>query len=203
MQEMKSARRIQLDDHAWLDCWDSLPAIDDTRLLDELVCAVRWQQPAVTLYGRRHRLPRLQCWMGDAGAQYKYSGLQLQPDDWLPCVARIREAVETLSGHHFNAVLINLYRNGEDRMGWHSDDEPELGPEPWLASYNLGASRELLFREKGHTRQRYSLTLAHNQLLLMNPVVQKRWQHSLPVRRRVTEPRINLTFRRVSPVQEA
>src|SRR5690606_14297681 len=105
--------------------------------------------------------------------------------------------VTALCGHSFNAVLINQYRDGNDRMGWHSDDEPELGVQPWIASYNLGAKRAFAFRRRGQTRTGHTLELAHDQLLLMSPGVQHGWQHAVPVRQRIHDRRINLPFRHI------
>lgn len=158
-----------------------------------------WHQPQVKLYGRRHAVPRLQSWHGDAEAEYRYSGLLLRPRPWHPLLAALRERVEAACGERFNSVLVNLYRTGDDTMGWHSDDEPELGPAPRVASVSLGASRDFALRGRGGTRMAAKLTLAHNELLLMEPGLQSRWQHSLPRRARVREPRLNFTFRWVRP----
>ena len=154
------------------------------------------------LYGREHPIPRLQCWMGDAHATYRYSGLLLKPVPWHEDVLALRDYIASLCGHSFNAVLINLYRNGNDRRGWHSDDEEELGARPWIASYNLGATRDFTFRRRGQTRIAQSLALGHDELLLMSPEVQHGWQHALPACLRVHAPRINLTFRRIIEKQE-
>lgn len=168
-------------------------------LFHELERSLPWQQPRLTLYGRQHPIPRLQCWMGDPEAEYRYSGLPLSPVPWHPGVQRICARVEALSGRVFNSSLVNLYRDGTDRMGWHSDNEPELGPAPWIASYSLGASRRFSLRRRGTTRTAHQLELAHDQLLLMSPAVQRDWQHALPATKRVKMPRINLTFRLVQP----
>ncbi len=197
MVSMKPSQLIHLDAQAWLQFWQPLLADKADSLRDVLHRQLPWQQPEVVLYGKRHRLPRLQCWMGDAHAGYRYSGLQLAPEPWHPLVLALRDQIAFVSGHRFNSVLINLYRDGNDRMGWHADDEPELGPTPWIASYNLGASRDFVLRRKGSSRQGHSVALQHDQLMLMNPAVQHGWQHALPVRRRVQQARINMTFREI------
>jgi len=133
--------------------------------------------------------------MGDDGADYRYSGLQLRPAPWHPAVRELKGKVEAVCGKRFNSVLLNLYRDGQDAMGWHSDDEPELGTAPWIASYSLGSGRRFCLRSRDGQKRRHELTLEHDQLLLMSPQVQHGWQHSLPRSRRVHDWRINLTFR--------
>src|SRR5690606_5801874 len=106
-----------------------------------------------------------------------------------------RALAEGLTGQHYNSVLANLYRNGLDHMGWHADDEAELGQTPWIASLSLGAERDFCLGRKGANRIALRLALPHNSLLLMAPQLQRHWQHSLPVRKRVQTARLNLTFR--------
>ena len=115
------------------------------------------------------------------------------PDWFEPLLDRINQACDA----RFNGCLLNLYRNGEDRMGWHADDEPELGPQPVIASISLGAARDFRLRRKDRSTAPFNLRLAHGSLLCMGGDTQAHWQHSLPRRTRVTTPRINLTFRRV------
>lgn len=191
------ATTVELDQHARLWHWQGVLGENASTLLHTLTAELPWQQPRLRLYGREHPIPRLQCWMGDAHAHYRYSGLLLKPLPWHDEVMALRDHITNLCGQSFNAVLINLYRDGKDRMGWHSDDEPELGAQPWIASYNLGATRAFTFRRRGQTRIAHTLALAHDELLLMSPDVQYGWQHALPVRLRVHDPRINLTFRRI------
>lgn len=182
-----------------LALWEPLlPAIDADALLTELTATLPWQQPHITLYGRSHPVPRLQSWHGDADAGYRYSGLAMTPQPWTPALARLRDQVAAACGHHFNSVLANLYRDGRDSMGWHADDEPELGPQPWIASLSLGATRDFALRRKGAGRTALTLPLRHNQLLLMPPAMQQHWQHALPRRLRVEQPRLNLTFRLIN-----
>lgn len=180
-------------DRLWL--WHDLMGSASAALLTSLVDDLPWQQPRIRLFGRTHPIPRLQCWMGDPEAHYRYSGLDLIPLPWHEGVHTVRKRIETVTGQAFNSVLLNLYRDGEDRMGWHSDDEAELGDEPWVASYSLGAARRFAFRRRGGTRTAHVLELAHDTLLLMGPEVQRNWQHALPVMKRVRTPRINMTFR--------
>lgn len=166
-------------------------------LLNTLMDDIEWQQPRVKVFGKSHPIPRLQCWMGDPQANYRYSGLLMKPTPWHPKVAHLKQAIERTCGQRFNAVLINYYRDGLDHMGWHSDDEPELGLEPWVASYNLGQSRDFALRRKGESKTAMKFPLRHDHLMLMSPAVQLGWQHSVPARKRTHGVRVNMTFRRI------
>jgi alkylated DNA repair dioxygenase AlkB len=167
------------------------------RLWSELA----WEQREIMLFGRRVMQPRLMAWYGDAGARYSYSGLLLEPLPWHPLLQHLKTRLEDFTGRSFNSVLANAYRNGRDSMGWHSDDEKELGIEPAIASVSLGASRRFLLRERERTRgerkQSVGLTLEPGSLLMMTGESQQRFQHALPRTRRQTGLRINLTFRLV------
>lgn len=175
------------------------------RLFDSLWRNLHWERREIVLFGRRLLQPRLVAWYGDPGASYRYSGLTLQPRPWPRALAGLRRQIERRSGCRFNAVLANGYRDGADSMGWHSDDEPELGVRPCIASLSLGAERVFLLRPRtpdAHgKRPSMRQVLEHGSLLLMRGDSQALYQHSLPKTRRPVGPRINLTFRRVA-VQE-
>lgn len=164
-----------------------------------LMQEVRWEQHWLTLFGRRIAAPRLSAWYAEPGCSYRYSGLSLAAQPFTPVLAQIRARTEALAGHGFNSVLLNLYRDGADGMSWHSDDEPELGPAPLIASVSLGATRRLLLRRRDAHHTRFGLGLADGSLLLMEPPLQRHWQHSVAKTRRATGPRINLTWRRILP----
>lgn len=175
-----------------------IPEPTGWQLYSELHSTLPWQQDQITIYGKTLPVPRLQVWMGDPGAHYQYSGLALSPQPWSQPVIAIKQRVETICCHHFNSVLINLYRSGQDSNGWHSDDEPELGENPVIASFNLGATRRFRLRHKYRKDiQPYTFDLTSGSLLLMAGTTQKYWQHCLTKTARPVEPRINLTFRRV------
>lgn len=176
--------------------WLDLPLAD--RWLEELYRQTPWSQPRVRLYGREHPVPRLVAWYGDAQASYSYSGIRHQPLPWTALLADIRQRVETAVGLPFNAVLLNYYRDGLDSMGWHSDDEPELGPSPAIASLSLGGSRRFDLRRKGQNRIEHSLLLQHASLLVMGSATQHYWQHQVAKTRRPCAPRLNLTFRHIA-----
>ncbi|GAA0362048.1 alpha-ketoglutarate-dependent dioxygenase AlkB [Bowmanella denitrificans] len=156
--------------------------------------SLAWRQDHIKLYGKVVKIPRLQAWYGDAGTQYRYSGLTLSPEHWTAELSALKLACEQACGQRFNAVLANWYRSGDDSMGWHSDDEPELGRNPVIASVSLGVCRNLDFRHKG-TGQTHRLPLQHGSLLIMSGPTQSHWQHGIAKTRRVIGERINLTFR--------
>lgn len=165
--------------------------------LQQLSQQTPWTQPQIKLYGRSIAVPRLVAWYGDTGAAYRYSGLVHNPLPWTPLLTDIRKRVEQEIGELLNGVLLNFYRNGQDAMGWHSDDEPELGIQPLVVSLNLGATRRFDFRRKGASRIEYSLELEHGSLLVMSGPTQHHWQHQIARTRKVATRRINLTFRQI------
>ncbi|MCQ4314292.1 alpha-ketoglutarate-dependent dioxygenase AlkB [Pseudomonas stutzeri] len=168
-----------------------------SRWLHGLSTDTPWTQPQIRLYGRQFAVPRLVAWYGDANARYRYSGVVHEPLPWTLLLNEIRERVETQVEQPLDGVLLNLYRDGQDAMGWHSDDEPELGSEPLIVSLNLGATRRFDFRRKGTNRIGHSLELEHGSLLVMRGTTQHYWQHQIARTRKVTEPRLNLTFRQL------
>lgn len=190
---------LSLSEGAKIWRWNSLLCQRAETTAGTLHRELPWQQPKLRLFGQWRTIPRLQSWHGDPEAEYRYSGLTLPPAPWHPLLNQIKEALEDLTGTTFNSVLANLYRDGDDAMGWHADDEPELGAEPWIASYSLGASRRFSFRPRDGGAERVRMDLLNDQVLLMSPEVQHRWQHSLPRTRRCQSWRINLTFRQIYP----
>lgn len=177
----------------WLDTGEA------DALFAELLHAVAWENHRIRLFGRELDSPRLSCWIGDPGAAYTYSRTRFEPRPWPAALAALRGRIEQACAARFNSVLANLYRDGHDAMGWHSDDEPELGERPVIASLSLGATRRFLLRTRRGRgdAHRLELRLAHGSLLRMGGDTQRRYQHALPRMARVTAPRINLTFRRL------
>ena len=173
--------------------------VDDHRgLVEQLGEEIDWQQHQITLFGRTHSAPRLSAWMGDANASYQYSGLRLTPVHWSPAVAALRDLVTAICEAPFNSVLLNLYRDGNDAMGWHSDDEPELGPSPMVASLSLGETRRFSLKHRNHAEEEgISLDLPGGSLLIMDPPTQQNWRHCVRPTRRAVGARINLTFREI------
>ncbi len=177
-----------------------LPAAEATALLTALTATVAWEQRAIRLFGQKFPQPRLTAWYGDPEARYTYSGLAWEPRPWLPALAELRASVEAATAARYNSVLLNLYRDGRDSMGWHADDEPELGPTPAIASLSLGAMRRFRLRPRaGLLHAPFGIDLPTGSLLLMRGPTQQHWQHALPKTARPVGPRLNLTFRWVSP----
>lgn len=174
-------------------------AAESVRLYQQLLHGQGWPDNRYVVAGRQFILPRLQTWHADPGIRYSYSNNLLETRPWTPLLLAIRARVESHLDFSFNSVLVNLYRNGGDHVGWHSDNEPELGGQPFIASLTLGAERPLQFRHKQSARQGQIL-LPNGSLLVMQPDFQHHWLHSVPPVPSVTEGRINLTFRKVIPV---
>jgi alkylated DNA repair dioxygenase AlkB len=156
-----------------------------------------WRQDQIEIYGKIHDLPRLQQWYGDKGLSYTWSGILMKPLEWTPSLYEIKEMVEYHCGCSFNTVLLNRYRDGNDTVGWHSDDEKELGKNPNIASVSFGASRDFQLRHKTNKNIKASVELTHGSLILMGENSQTHYQHQLPRRKKVNQERINLTFRQV------
>ena len=171
--------------------------------VDELLALLRtridWQQEDIVIFGQTRRVPRRVAGHGDPGAAYTYSGTAHEPLPWTPELQRIRQRVEELTAHRFNSVLLNLYRDGRDGMGWHADDEPELGREPVIASVSLGATRRFKLRHRRSRSAANTLDLAHGDLLLMAGQTQHAYLHAVPKTARPVGTRVNLTFRWVRP----
>lgn len=174
----------------WLSASQSEQYI--TTLIDEL----NWQQRPITLFGKTHQIPRLESWYGDPQAVYRYSKTTYYPHPWHPVLLSLRQRLAQFCQAEFNSVLANYYRDGQDSMGWHSDDEPELGDRPVIASVSLGAPRAFHFRHK-QTRSTHKVELTSGSLLVMSGDTQRNWQHAIHKSRRPLKPRVNLTFRLV------
>jgi alkylated DNA repair dioxygenase AlkB len=175
----------------------AFPPAEADALFARLRGEIAWRQEEIVIFGERRRVPRLVAWHGDPGATYTYSGVLHEPGPWTEALGEIRARVEALSGHAFNAVLLNLYRSGADGMGWHSDDEPELGRNPVVASVSLGALRRFRMRHRRRRELLQELELAHGSLLVMEGATQHHWVHAVPKTARPVGERINLTFRRI------
>lgn len=169
-------------------------------LLATLVREVDWQTD-YRVFGRRFEVPRLQAWYADPGVHYRYSNNLLERKDWIAPLEVLRDDVERISGHGFNAVLVTYYRDGDDHVTWHADDEPELGEAPVIASLSLGATRRFEFQPKRGGASD-GVTLHDGELLLMQPAFQHHWLHRVAPQPAVAGRRINLTFRHVHPAQQ-
>ncbi|MCJ2377704.1 alpha-ketoglutarate-dependent dioxygenase AlkB [Vibrio sp. ZSDZ34] len=155
---------------------------------------VEWRQDHIQLFGKSHPIPRLQAWYGEK--PYRYSNLLMSPKPWLPLLLTLKQRCEQVAHSEFNSVLVNLYRDGKDSNSWHSDNEPELGEKPTIASLSLGEARTFHLKHK-KTKQKITLELTPGSLLIMSDDTQRYWQHYVPKTRLVKQERINLTFRYV------
>jgi alkylated DNA repair dioxygenase AlkB len=170
----------------------------DTEILRRLIAEIAWRSEEVVMWGRKLPQPRLTAWYGDPGRSYDYSGLRLDPLPWTPLLLDIKTRVEETAGSTFNSVLLNYYRDHHDSIGFHSDDEPELGDRPIIASLSLGAERTFILKHKTLGRLgRVQLRLAAGSLLLMSGDTQRCWRHGILKESRTCGPRVNLTFRRI------
>lgn len=171
-------------------------------LMEELRHSIPWEVHRIRIFGREVDSPRLSCWIGDPDATYVYSRTRFEPHAWSATLAALRVRVEEACEARFNSVLANLYRDGRDAMGWHSDDEPELGPHPVIGSVSLGAERRFCLRpraKEGARREVRGIELPHGSLLCMAGETQRHYQHALPRTSAGVGPRINLTFRWIEP----
>ena len=163
-------------------------------VLRRLIAETAWRADSITLWGKQHLQPRLTAWHGTA--RYRYSGMTLEPLPFTPLQLEIKHAVELASGRQFNSVLLNYYRDQNDSMGFHSDDERELGPEPAIASVSFGAARTFILRHK-RLPKTLKLSLGNGSLLLMAGKTQANWRHGINKERQPCAPRLNLTFRNI------
>ena len=182
-------------DRAWLS-----PAQADA-LFATLRDEIAWETHRIRLFGREVDSPRLSSWIGDPDATYTYSRTRFEPRPWPDALSTIRARLRSETGVDFNSVLANLYRDGRDAMGWHSDSEPELGTQPVIASLSLGATRRFALKDRHDPAQKLALELPSGSLLLMRGDTQRHYRHALPRTAKPVGARINLTFRRIEIAQ--
>ncbi|WP_237061561.1 MULTISPECIES: alpha-ketoglutarate-dependent dioxygenase AlkB family protein [Microbulbifer] len=166
---------------------------EESALMHACLGQLQWDQPEIRMFGRSHPIPRRHAFVADPGITYRWSGLEQVAQAWIGPLARVRTRLESC-GFHFNSVLANHYRGGSDSMGWHADDERELGPHPVIATLSLGAPRRLAFKRRDGGG-RTSLELGQGTLLLTSGAVQGHWLHQVAKSRRALAQRVSLTFR--------
>jgi len=179
--------------HQWVlgdRSWEEVMA----RLIDD----IPWEAHTIKMFGKEYPQPRLVAWYGDPGSEYSYSGLKMNVRPWIPPIVELKSIAEAHSGVVFNSVLVNLYRDGNDKVSWHRDNEPELGGTPTIASMSLGAPRRFKFRHLS-TGEQVEAVLNPGSLVVMSGLSQTCWEHEVPRQAAVKDPRINLTFRQVRP----
>lgn len=171
-------------------------AVSSAHLMHVLQQSLLWESDQLIMFGKRITTRRKVAWVGDPNCSYTYSGVQKNPQAWTPELIQIKTRFEEMAQTEFNSCLLNLYHDGNDGMGWHSDDEKELDAKAPIASLSLGAKRKFAFRHK-ESKSTISLFLENGSALIMHTPTQDYWHHSLLKTKTVHEPRINLTFRRI------
>ena len=158
---------------------------------------IDWNQDEIVIFGKQTKIPRLSSWYADSDVNYSYSGLKLIPREWTKELTEIKNKTEKLADSNFNSVLLNYYRSGGDSMGWHSDDERELGIDPTIASVTFGFSRRFLIRQKENHSNKKEISLESGSILIMKSDFQHKYQHSVPKTAKKVGGRINLTYRQI------
>ena len=157
---------------------------------------IDWKQESMNMYGKQVLFPRLTSWYGDNDKPYSFSGIKLNPHAWNKELTEIKSLIEPICDVKFNSVLLNLYRDGNDSISWHTDAEKELGKNPIIASVNFGAERKFQIRHN-ETKETHEIVLKHGSLLIMKGELQHFWKHQVPKQKGITKERINLTFRTI------
>ena len=212
MKHISNARNCDLFDGSGQDSLGHLQQIDlpDADLVfypsyftkqesdaffEELQSHTKWTQEQIRIYGKTIQVPRLTAWYGDDDTSYSYSGITMTAEPWTPTLREIKEKTEKTTDKVFNSVLMNLYRDGQDSVSWHSDDEAELGRNPVIGSVSFGGDRNFQFKHRYSTGLRHEIRLSHGSFLLMKGPTQHYWSHQIPKTKKPCCPRINLTFR--------
>ena len=164
-------------------------------IFDQLITEIPWQQDEIRVFGKVHPQPRLTALFGNEGKSYSYSNIKMQPLPWNPLLQKIKSSVENIFETNFTTVLLNLYRDGKDSNGWHSDNEKELGTNPIIASVSFGAERIFQLKHNTISNLKQNILLEHGSLLLMKGTTQHFWKHQIPKTSKIIGSRINLTFR--------
>lgn len=167
------------------------------RYMKKIIHEIEWKQEPIWLFGKQVMQPRLTALYGDPEIPYGYSGIEMKSNDWIYFLREIKESIEQTTQIDFTHALLNYYRDGQDSMGWHRDNEKILGVNPTIASVSFGAHRKFQFRLHAEKSLKREITLEHGSLLLMTGETQHHWEHQLPKTKLINGGRINLTFRKI------
>lgn len=167
-------------------------------LMHQFIKEVPWRQQVIQMYGKDVITPRLTAWYGDSNKSYQFSGTKFDPVPWTPELYELKKKIQKATGLSFNSVLLNFYRDGNDSVAWHSDNEKELGINPHIASLSIGQARQFEFRHKTDHIRKYGLSLENGSLLIMKGDLQHKWEHRIPKSKKLNNERINLTFRSIT-----
>lgn len=177
---------------------DFIPHDKSIEYLEILLSEVAWQQNQIKMFGKVHNEPRLTAWYGNQGLSYKYSGIQLLPTPWTKLLRDLKSQVSEVAATQFNSALLNYYRDGQDSMGYHQDNEKELGQNPVIASLTFGAQRIFQLKHiSDKSIQRKDIPLSSGSLLVMAGATQHHWKHQIPKSKKPLGPRLNITFREI------
>ncbi len=193
-RNQQQAELVKIQDGEYLYIPNFFDKQKSDYFFDTLLKKIEWKQEEMKIYGKVIKFPRLTAWYGDNNKAYSFSGINLRPTIWTDELLQIKEIIEPKCNVHFNSVLLNLYRNGNDSISWHTDAEKELGKNPVIASVNFGETRKFQLRHRA-TKQKIELKLKHGSLLIMKGSLQHFWQHQVPKTKKIVDKRINLTFR--------
>lgn len=163
--------------------------------LAQLTKQINWKHEPIKIFGKQIMQPRLTALYGDVDKKYSYSGITMQPLQWTETLMKIKQKIELITGVKFTTALLNFYRHGSDSMGWHRDNEKELGLNPVIGSVSFGAARKFQLRNYANKKQVTNIELTHGSFLLMQGETQHYWEHQLPKTKQAILPRINITFR--------
>jgi alkylated DNA repair dioxygenase AlkB len=190
-------KHILQDGEVWI--MRNFMSFDDAnRYFKILTDTINWKQEEITFYGKTYPIPRKTAWYGYEGFNYTYAGISCNPDPWTKELLEIKKDIESfMPEEDFNSVLLNLYRDGNDKVSWHADDEKGLGKNPVIASLSLGATRHFDLKHKDNPKLKMRIDLTPGCLVIMTGELQHHWLHQIPVQKTIIEPRINLTFRTI------
>jgi len=169
--------------------------VESDYYFEKLINEITWKQEPIIIFGRKVMQPRITAWYGDDGRNYSYSGITMTPRAWTGFLSEIKKRVEWVSGVKFNSALLNQYRNENDSVGWHRDNEKELGTNPIIGSVSFGFTREFQFRHHSQKTLKTSVSLSHGSVLIMKGDTQHHWLHSIPKNKGPAGARVNITFR--------
>ena len=197
-EQEKTVEVISLQDGEILFMRNFITPTESKNYFELLQNNINWKQEEVKFYGKTFPVPRKTAWYGYEGFNYSYSGITCFPEIWTNELLEIKKEIEKfIPDEDFTSVLLNLYNNGNDKMGWHADDEKELGINPTIASVSLGETRRFDIKHKNNKDLQFKFELTSGSLLIMRGALQHHWVHQIPAQKKVKNPRINLTFRTI------
>jgi len=173
-----------------------IPELLANTIFSNLLKSLDWKHDEATVFGKHHITKRKVAWYGEKAFEYSYSGNKKKALPFTPGLLKLKQVVELKTGENFNSCLCNLYHNGEETMGWHSDAEKALKKHGAIASLSFGAERKFAFKHK-QTKEKLEFLLEHGSLLVMTGTTQEHWLHRLPPTKKIKDPRVNLTFRTI------